>query len=926
MKRMSMSTLARGNLKGRRKQYLTLFFGVFFAMLFSMSALFFVSSFRASVQAKNERLYGKEKVILLNATHEDWSKLDQFFTAPTYGFAHVIGACSTEAYDGTGERIMLAVGWLDDTAKDLSIPELKEGVCPKKAGEIAMEETALLRLNLADAKIGDVIELPVRVQNGGGYLPDEATQQYTLTGILYDKACNVARIRGGAQSGLPALHVAQNTPVALGGKENLSAYLDYKEQLFSDNGAFFQYIGGGNNLISVFYQFGAYSEGADNLRSLYLVISIFAVSLLLVSCVGIINAFRSRLDDRKTQIGLLRAVGTTRRQIVKLYSRETLLLCLLATPPAFLGAFFGVRALLGVIADGLIFTPQWWVLIGAAAVSVLVVLLASLVPLKRASRISPMQAIRNTEMTRTMANKKIRSKDVFDVPSLLAKRSRQLFKKRQALTAIMLTVSVLVAAFGFTMVGIYATQQPWKDGDYQLYRTSSAYGDLVWERGQKHAWTASELAEMQRISGVTAALGSGSFPALIQADALTEYDKMLQLNLSLNLEEIEDLRLTPDMLSHFVPSASVERLKEQGKYQNELLPVTVVYMTDTSLYQNLSAVREGKVDLDALDAGEEMLLYAPSELELRSRTYVKKNAPEYGTVEYLIQNADRTYIDSKNFKTETLAAADGHFHAGDTLPMSVLYSDWAVACGTDEAYRASTGDRSYTRKDKSVTIGALLQEPIMINVMFCTDTELILYTTAKGLAAFADRLQFSSVMLLADGSLDEAADERITQQLGRFADGQSDTAIFSRYQFNQAIKQDTRMAMFAVLSICLVFFTMAGSLINNDFTARIRSGKRQIGTLRAVGASIRELVASYRKELLWLFAVSFGTGTVLYVAFNPIFYRLMEGQWKGFLLTPWVLLAVAGCAVLAFVCSLNLRVQLKKLTKDSIVDNIRELG
>ena len=69
MKRMSMSTLARGNLKGRRKQYLTLFFGVFFAMLFSMSALFFVSSFRASVRAKNEHLYGNADIVLTNATY-----------------------------------------------------------------------------------------------------------------------------------------------------------------------------------------------------------------------------------------------------------------------------------------------------------------------------------------------------------------------------------------------------------------------------------------------------------------------------------------------------------------------------------------------------------------------------------------------------------------------------------------------------------------------------------------------------------------------------------------------------------------------------------------------------------------------------------------------------------------------------------------
>ena len=127
MKKMSMSTLARGNLKGKRKQYLTLFFGVFFAMLFSMSALFFVSSFRASVRAKNERSYGKAEIILTNATGEDWSKLNRFFKDPAYGFAHLIGACNTEIYDESGERIVLSVGWLDETAKELSNAELMEG-------------------------------------------------------------------------------------------------------------------------------------------------------------------------------------------------------------------------------------------------------------------------------------------------------------------------------------------------------------------------------------------------------------------------------------------------------------------------------------------------------------------------------------------------------------------------------------------------------------------------------------------------------------------------------------------------------------------------------------------------------------------------------------------------------------------------------
>lgn len=925
MKKMSMSTLARGNLKGKRKQYLTLFFGVFFAMLFSMSTLFFVSSFRASVRAKNERSYGKAEIILTNATGEDWSKLNRFFKDPAYGFAHLIGACNTEIYDESGERIVLSVGWLDETAKELSNAELMEGAYPEKEGEIAIEESALLHLSLADAKIGDQIELPVRVQNGSGYLPDEVTQTYTLTGILYDKARNIAHIRHGAQSGLPALQVAANTAVAPGGKENLSAYLHYKEQLFSDNGAFFQYIGGGDNLIPVFYEFNADSDGANDLAALYVVISIFAVSLLLVSCVGIVNAFRSRLDDRKTQIGLLRAVGTTRRQIVRLYSRETLLLCLLATPIAVLGAFLLVQLLLRVIVDGLIFTPQWWVLIGSAAVSVLVVLLASLVPLRRASRVSPMQAIRNTEITRTMANKKIKSQTSFNVPSLLAKRSRQLFKKRLVLTAVMLTVTVLVATFGFTLTGIFANQEPWLEGDYELYHFAVSYGDLAWVRGNKQGWTVSEIEEMKQIPEITSASAYGSFPAFIQANTLTDYDKLQQMKLYVELEEADDLNVDPDLLEHFKPLPSLETLKKKGSYQEELLPVTVIFAKDVSLLQSLSpAVREGTVNWEAVDAGQEMLLYAPPGLEFVASTDIDKRSAGYGHVDYSVRDTGREYYKYKGYKEETLAQAGNHFHAGDELPLSLLFTDERLPDLElrDKDYQSKL---PYTRRDKTVTVGALLKEELHLQAPH-TETGLILYTTTNAISGFADRLQYSNVQLFSDWEINEAADTQIMQTLSRFPASLENTRIFSYWQFNQQRKESTRMALFAVLSVCLVFFTMTGSLINNSFTSRIRSGKRQIGTLRAVGASMRELVAAYRKELLWLFGVSFSIGTVLYVAFNPIFVRFFEGHWKGFLLTPWVLLAVAGCALLALVCSLNLRVQLKKLTKDSIVDNIRELG
>ena len=489
----------------------------------------------------------------------------------------------------------------------------------------------------------------------------------------------------------------------------------------------------------------------------------------------------------------------------------------------------------------------------------------------------------------------------------------------------MLTVSVLVAAFGFTLAGMFADQEPWLEGDYELYHFAISYGDLAWARGNKQGWTVSEIAEMKQIPEITSASAYGSFPAFIQANALTDYDKLQQMKLYVELEEADDLNVDPDLLANFKPLPSLETLKKKGGYQEELLPVTVIFAKDVSLLQSLSpAVREGSVNWEAIDAGQEMLLYAPPGLELMASTDIDKRSAGYGHVVYSVRDTGREYYKYKNYKVETLAQADTHFHAGDELPLSLLFTDERLPDLElrDKDYQSKF---TYTRRDKTVTVGALLKEELHLQAPH-TETGLILYTTTNAISGFADRLQYSNVQLFSDWEIDEAADTQIMQTLSRFPASLENTRIFSYWQFNQQRKESTRMATFAVLSVCLVFFTMTGSLINNSFTSRIRSGKRQIGTLRAVGASMRVLVAAYRKELLWLFGVSFSIGTVLYVAFNPIFVRFFEGHWKGFLLTPWVLLAVAGCALLALVCSLNLRVQLKKLTKDSIVDNIRELG
>ena len=94
-----------------------------------------------------------------------------------------------------------------------------------------------------------------------------------------------------------------------------------------------------------------------------------------------------------------------------------------------------------------------------------------------------------------------------------------------------------------------------------------------------------------------------------------------------------------------------------------------------------------------------------------------------------------------------------------------------------------------------------------------------------------------------------------------------------------ALVRENREMVYGLLiaagAVLLLCFAICAGMINNALSARIRAGRRQIGTLRAVGASERTITRSYRWQLLSAFA--WGTITGLAVGLT-----LCGGLlWKG---------------------------------------------
>jgi putative ABC transport system permease protein len=114
---------------------------------------------------------------------------------------------------------------------------------------------------------------------------------------------------------------------------------------------------------------------------------------LLVGGVGILTIMTISVNERRSEIGLLRAIGARRRQILALFIGEAVVL---SGVGGFAGLMIGTGGawLLGAIVPALPTHTPWQYVVLAETLAVLIGLLAGVLPAHRASTLNPIEALR----------------------------------------------------------------------------------------------------------------------------------------------------------------------------------------------------------------------------------------------------------------------------------------------------------------------------------------------------------------------------------------------------------------------------------------------------------------------------------------------------------------------------------------------------
>ncbi len=196
--------------------------------------------------------------------------------------------------------------------------------------------------------------------------------------------------------------------------------------------------------------------GADMLRMILAVGAMITLIIMVTSVFVIRNSFAISVAEKTKQYGVLASVGATSKQIEKTVLLEGLYYGAVGVP---LGVLSGVGAIalllkivsgiLGNMIAGFRFTYRmpWYIAVGAAALAAVTICLSALIPAKRAGKLPPVEAVRQTDQVRVRP-KELRisrlTEALFGVGGVIAAKNLKRSRKKYRTTVVSLVVSVAV--------------------------------------------------------------------------------------------------------------------------------------------------------------------------------------------------------------------------------------------------------------------------------------------------------------------------------------------------------------------------------------------------------------------------------------------------------------------------------------------------
>lgn len=257
----------------------------------------------------------------------------------------------------------------------------------------------------------------------------------------------------------------------------------------------------------------------ETLKTIY-GLGAFIMGIVLVSSVFVIrNGFAISITERLKQYGMLSSIGATKKQIKKSVYFEGFILGIIGIPLGILSGIFAIYILVNVVnyilkdyvSSGTLLTYgiSWTAIVVSIIVSVVTIWLSCRNSAKKASKITPIEAIRSSEDVKLKAKKikcpKIITK-IFKTGGEIAYKNLKRSKKKYRTTVISIIVSVVIfiaissfIQYGFKMSSAYYTE---KNYNYVAYAYTNVSPEDTEEFAKEQAKNLKMLTDISNLPDV----------------------------------------------------------------------------------------------------------------------------------------------------------------------------------------------------------------------------------------------------------------------------------------------------------------------------------------------------------------------------------------------------------------------------------------
>lgn len=344
---------------------------------------------QASLRSQASQQYeGADLEIVRPLTDDQWMS-EQPLEAPQVDGADAVWPLLNEYLELTAS---------DDTSAFLSLAllppgaqeeeSLREGVLPTSSSEIVLDTAAADQLGVG---LGDTVTVPAEWRPSGQELP------LTVVGIA-------SIPQGAVFGGTPRMLISEASAAELLGPQAGTLTASWLATVPSGTDSADVASTASSAGLTVRTVEEAEDEAAGNFlgdfAALAMMLAVFVVIALFTSAVVIANTFAVTIAQRTRSLALLRTLGATRSQVRGVVLRESLSVGLIGAAAGMVGGHLLVQvALVGAAGigwlEGVLMVPfSLWSFLLPLLAGVAITLLASLAPMRSATKVAPLQALR----------------------------------------------------------------------------------------------------------------------------------------------------------------------------------------------------------------------------------------------------------------------------------------------------------------------------------------------------------------------------------------------------------------------------------------------------------------------------------------------------------------------------------------------------